>query len=262
MLCKGTGYVGRQDMTALIDARRADNPSDSFYYSRVSRRHKYLWVAVAKVASVTTAITLRELDGNPFSGGALWDDDPSPKLKDCTTPEIVEMLTSQEWFRFGFVRNPYDRLFSAYKSKIGNAGAEEWYLDVQREIREVNDYPTRNGELVGMVSFRDFVRYVQSGVRAGDGHWCVQAKRLMMDMIPYDFIGRFERYGEDFRTVLQRLNAPANVLQTASQVRGQTVKICLAAAYDRELADAVHEIYREDFETFGYDRDSWMFDYE
>ena len=254
--------MGTQDLTALIDARRANDPSDAFWWSMVSRRHKYLWVVVPKVACTTTAITLRELDGNPFSGGALWEDDGVSRLTDFTTDEISEMLISQEWFRFGFVRNPHDRLFSAYKSKIGNAGAEEWYQDVQREIRELKDYPTRNGERVGMVSFRDFVRYVQNGARAGDGHWCVQAERLMMDMIPYDFIGRFERFGEDFRTVLERLNAPEKALRTASQVRGQTVKICLSAAYDRELANAVHEIYREDFETFGYGRDSWMFDYE
>ena len=34
-----------------------------------------------------------------------------------------------------------------------------------------------------------------------------------------------------------------------------------AAAYDRELASHVYGIYREDFETFGYDQDSWLFDY-
>jgi len=259
--------MNQRELTALVDARRADDPWDNFYWSRASRRHKYLWVCVPKVACVTTAVTLRELDGNPCTDGALWEDDGVTKLKDFTTPEIVEMLGSPEWFRFGFVRNPYRRLFSAYKDKIMRTGAERFYRQVQEEIREAYDYPLRDGARAGIVAFRDFVRYVQSGARRGDGHWCVQSGRLMPDMIPYDFIGRFETFARDFRAVLERLAAPApappaEVLASATKRRGGTPKICHAAAYDKELAGAVYEIYKEDFETFGYDRDSWMFEDE
>ncbi|MFQ6113347.1 MAG: sulfotransferase family 2 domain-containing protein, partial [bacterium] len=108
------------------------------------------------------------------------------------------------------------------------------------------DYPQRDGQRIGIVSFRDFVRYVHGGGQPHDGHWCVQATRLMLEMISYDFIGRFERFAEDFRAVLERLNAPAEVMATASQVRGQTAKICLAYVYDKEVADVVYEIYQED----------------
>ncbi len=40
-----------------------------------------------------------------------------------------------------------------------------------------------------------------------------------------------------------------------------TTKMYHAAAYDRELAWRVYKVYQEDFENFGYDRDSWLFDY-
>ncbi len=78
-------------------------------------------------------------------------------------------------------------------------------------------------------------------------------------MISYDFIGRFETFQRDFQALLGRLGAPPEVVASASKVHGQTVKICLASAYDRELADTVYGIYRADFEAFGYEHDSWMF---
>lgn len=249
-----------QELAPLVDAKRQDDPWGNFYWSRVSLEHKYLWVCVPKVASVTTAITLRDLDGNPFSDGALWEDEGVTKLKDFATPEIVEMLSSPDWFRFCFVRNPYDRLFSAYKSKIMWRHAEDIYQAAQQEVREAYDYPTHDGERVGTVAFRDFVKYVTSGARRGDGHWCVQSGRLMTEMISYDFIGRFETFAADLARVLERLHAPDAVSANASVVRGQSTKVPLAAAYDRELASSVYEWYRKDFELFGYQKDSWMFE--
>ena len=248
------------ELASLVDAHRRNDPTQAFYYSRVSAERRYLWVSLPKVASVTTAVCLRQLDGIPHTDGAVWDDEEVPKLQDFATPEIVEMLTSRDWFRFCFVRNPYDRLFSAYKDKIARTDQEPWYRTVQDEIRQAYGYPMSNGNGIATIAFRDFVRYVTSGARRGDGHWCVQSIRLMADMIRYDFIGRFETLADDFRTVLTRLEAPDSVLAQASVVRGNTPKVALAAAYDRELASTVYEWYRSDFEAFGYDRDSWMFE--
>jgi hypothetical protein len=252
--------MNKQEVATLVDARRKSDPTSTFYYTRVSTKHRYVWVSVQKVASVTIGIALRELDGIPLTDGALWDDEEVPKLQDFTTSEIAEMLTSEEWFRFCFVRNPFDRLLSAYKDKIMRVNAESWYRNVQSEIRERYDYPLRDGERAGRVAFRDFVRFVTEGGHSGDGHWCSQSARLMQDMIPYDFIGHFQTFQKDLEAVLDRLDAPAGVREMASTVRGQSPRINLAVAYDRELAAAVHAWYSEDFGAFGYEKDSWMFD--
>jgi len=78
-------------------------------------------------------------------------------------------------------------------------------------------------------------------------------------LISYDFVGRFETFQADFKALLERLGAPPEIVASAEKVHGQTAKICLPAAYDRELADTVYAIYRDDFEAFAYERDSWMF---
>ena len=84
-------------------------------------------------------------------------------------------------------------------------------------------------------------------------------EKLITEMISYDFIGRFETFQRDFKALLEQLGAPPEIVASAEKVHGQTAKICLPAAYDRELADTVYEIYKDDFEAFGYERESWMF---
>ena len=51
----------------------------------------------------------------------------------------------------------------------------------------------------------------------------------------------------------------AELVASASRVHGQTPKIWLSAAYDKDMADAVYTMYEEDFEEFEYARDSWLF---
>lgn len=251
--------MDRSQIAEMIERRREHDPYQIFRWSLVSPQHKYLWIIIPKVACVTTTLTLRQFEGNPYSDGAVWDDPGVLKLRDFATTDIVDMLTSQDWYRFAFVRNPYDRLFSAYKSKIAHPEAEPYYQEVQREIREAFNYPKRDGQRVGTVCFRDFVRYVHDGGRPHDGHWCLQLGRLSTDLIAYDYVGRFERFQHDFQCLLQRLGAPPDVVASALEVHGETVQICLAAAYDRDLADMAHDMYGEDFEAFGYERDSWMY---
>jgi hypothetical protein len=78
------------------------------------------------------------------------------------------------------------------------------------------------------------------------------------DIVRYDFVGRVETFQADFEKVLQRLKAPPEIIATASEPKNKTSKIYPPAiAYDDELAALAFELYKTDFETFGYDRDYW-----
>ncbi|HVT75486.1 MAG TPA: sulfotransferase family 2 domain-containing protein, partial [Acidimicrobiales bacterium] len=78
------------------------------------------------------------------------------------------------------------------------------------------------------------------------------------DRIAYDVVGRFENFAADFRTILLRLGVTEDVLALAGEVTNPTPDFPLAVAYDTELAKVVYDYYREDFERFGYARDSWI----
>lgn len=153
-------------------------------------------------------------------------------------------------------------MFSAWKSKIGN-NWDTQYLRLRDQIRTAHGYPTRPDRPAPMVAFRNFVRFIIDSddpnvVR--DAHWDLQVNVLLYDLIPYDMVGRFERFAEDFTTILTRLGAPPPVLAMAREVTNPTPQVSLAAAYDQELADLVYRYFEPDFETFGYDRGGWLYD--
>jgi hypothetical protein len=259
--------IERKQFETLIDDHRRRHLS-LWEHTWASPAHKYLYVAVGKAACTKIKLSLHQLEGYPplENGSFVHDRDRPgcafvPRLTDFTNAETIEILTSPEWFRFCFVRNPYYRLFSAYKSKMLNY-LDPQYQPVRDEIRTQWDYPIRDGRPAGMVAFRDFVRYVEDRSDPDrDFHWRSQTAIVMPDMIKYDLIGRMESFVQDFEQVLRRLNASAELIAAIPEPVNPTTKLYHAAAYDRELASRVYDMYRNDFENFGYDRDSWLFDY-
>ena len=259
--------IDRQQLEKLLDDHRQRRLS-LWWNSWASPTHKYLYVAVGKAACTKIKLSLHQLEGYPpLADGSLVHDRNRPggpfvpALTDFTNAQAFEILTSPEWFRFCFVRNPFYRLFSAYKSKMLNYGDAQ-YQPVRDEIRARWHYPLRDGRPAGMVAFRDFVRYVeQQADTERDFHWRLQTTIVMPALIKYDFIGRIESFAQDFGQVLKRFNASAELMAAIPQPVNQTTQIYHAAAYDQELADRVYDMYQEDFTNFGYERDSWLFDY-
>ena len=251
-----------QTLSEWVDATR-DQDLDQIltYHSWVSVGHKCVCVTVPKVACSRIKLTLHLLDKNPEPAHLGDVHDAGVRLGSFGREQIVEMLTSPDWFRFCFVRNTYDRLLSAYKPQVGNTWNEQ-YKWLKDEIKKGLGYPLVDGTRESLVPFRDFVRYlrVAKGAVLHDGHFNSQVGILMPHLIPYDFIGRFEAFQSDFERVLNRLNAPPEILATVSEVKNATGKVHPAIAYDRELAGLAYDLYEADFTNFGYDRDSWMYE--
>jgi hypothetical protein len=188
----------------------------------------------------------------------------SLRLSDFDTGQALEILTAPAWFRFCFVRNPYDRLFSAYKSNIMQEidPPSPYYNRIKEQIRELFDYSSRAGKPGGTISFKDFILYVQKTIEQNpDYHWCPMRWGLRADLIDYDFVGRVENFEADFKTVLRQLKVTDDMIPALLKpVNKSPVKgMPLAAVYDWELAERVYTIYKDDFETYGYEKNSWLF---
>ena len=260
--------IDKDQLGALVVSHRRTH-GVLWWHTWASRSHKYLYVAVGKAACTKIKLTLHQLEGYPPV------DDPSlihdrdhprcafvPRLTDFPNEEAIDILASPEWFRFCFVRNPYYRLFSAYKSKMLNY-LDPQYQPVRDHIRGKYGYPVRGGQPAGMVAFRDFVRYVEEMTdQDRDFHWRSQTALVMLAAIEYGFIGHLESFQDDLEHVLRRLGASDELIGTIPEPVNPTTKMYHAAAYDRELAARVYDMYRDDFENFGYDCDSWLFDFE
>ena len=236
------------------------NPPDTW----VSPIHRYFCMTIPKTACSKIKFVLQELEGLPLPPDPFdvhMRNTPGyrfvPSLTDFATAEGVEILTSDDWFRFAFVRNPYARLFSAYKQKVLDLTSP--YIGFREAIRQHAGYPASPGGALGNVGFADFVHYIATQPdEFRDGHWKSQTSTLHLDVIRYDFIGRVETFEEDFTQVLHRFQAPPALLATLRERVNTTVKLPLAVAYNKVLADLVYTLYRADFITFGYAQDSWM----
>ena len=252
------------DTEALADkiseVRETDLHQSFSYHSWVSVKHKYICMTVPKVACSTIKLLLNQLEGKPDPEDLGDIHDRGLHLSDFTVDENVEMLASPEWFRFAFVRNPYDRLLSAYKSKVGIWGDEYGWL--QEEIKAAYDYPIHPQGWKAIPAFRDFVRYLvfHWDRVGGDGHFNLQSNILAHDLINYDSIKWFFYFVDEFRGILQRFNAPQEIARRVSVRRNVTLPVHHPLAYDRELADSVYELYRQDFEQYGFEKNSWLYD--
>ena len=59
--------------------------------------------------------------------------------------------------------------------------------------------------------------------------------------------------------MLRGFGATPELLSFLREWINTTPAVLLAAAYSKQLADTAFAVYRDDFEVFGYARESWMF---
>jgi hypothetical protein len=252
-------------LLSQVDIRHSKPHSTLSYNSYVSIKHKYLFMSVPKAACTKVKWSLHQLEGySPPDQLSLLHSRPEDgqpfvrSLKDFNREEALDILTSPDWFRFCFVRNPYDRILSAYRSKI--LSGDPQYGNLRDKIRRLYRYPTTDsGERIGGVTFHDFVRYVhRMPDRNRDYHWRSQFNITLCDAIDYSYIGRFENFEEDFTELLRKFDAPEELITAVPERLNKTPPLPHPAVYDRDIAKLVYEMYREDFAVFDYVRDSWL----
>jgi dermatan 4-sulfotransferase 1 len=221
----------------------------------VSERCRYFYMAIPKVASSKIKMVLQQVEGYPLPADPFdvhARDRPGSsfvsRLADFSPGQAVEILTGPDWFRFAFVRNPYDRLLSAYHDKIADLASP--YVGVRASILALGGHPPDSKRIP---TFADFVRYVEAQPDLQrDGHWRSQAGILCLDDISYDFIGRQERFEADFAYALRQFSKLESTSVALSEVINASRPGAAAGAYDATLAALVYGTYKTDFDAFGY----------
>lgn len=143
-----------------------------------------------------------------------------------------------KYFKFAFVRNPWDRLLSAY-SYLRDGGWNEqdrrWYDENISHLRDFNSF---------VIEWLDSNR-LQSHLhlRPQSEFICDSRQRPLID-----YLGYFESLPEDFAHIARVLNIEARLGHVNTSKRNDYRDI-----YSPEAIEKVYSVYRRDIENFGYD---------
>ncbi|XP_018426420.1 PREDICTED: carbohydrate sulfotransferase 14 [Nanorana parkeri] len=176
----------------------------------VNDRYKFLYCYVPKVACSNWKRVIKVLDGHLENVDVKLKMDHLSDLtflSDLSVEEIRYRL--QYYYKFLFVREPMERLLSAYRNKFGEI--KEYQQKYGMEI--VKRYRENPGVSQGEdVTFSEFFRYLlDEDVEKMNEHWMPIYNLCQPCAVTYDFIGSYERLREDANTVLENVNAPLYV---------------------------------------------------
>lgn len=145
----------------------------------------------------------------------------------------------ENYFKFTFVRNSWDRFLSLYKYRVktehptlaGNPlSFKEWVKNIYNKNPK---YYKVNGP------------YMQRFMLSEQLDWITDAN----GSINIDFIGRFEKIQDDFNIVCDKIGIPRQELPH----KNKTEHKHYTEYYDDETRELAAEKYKKDIEYFGYE---------
>lgn len=172
----------------------------------ISRKYKCIFVHIIKTGgvSVATALKMRKTHCH------------------MSASAIRKRVGEKKWnsyFKFSFVRNPYDKLVSQYHYNRQSFGYEDAtfkeYATAFGEGKQISTYPQLNS-------------------------WYLDEE--------VDFVGRFENLQQDFETVCEKIGATDLMLPHKNKSKHKHY----TEYYDDEIKQIVAEKYALDIENFGY----------
>ncbi|KAL9973572.1 hypothetical protein ACROYT_G020045 [Oculina patagonica] len=163
-------------------------------------------------------------------------------------------------YKFMFVREPFERLLSAYKDKfVSTRPVDRHMLDTygRKIIRRFRPNATQKALQAGDdVTFPEFIEYIlKEGIHEGlNWHWNTYEDQCRPCSVEYNFIGRFEFLTQDAEYALKKA-AVYNLTLFPSKTSYSKTHQELIKYYSQIPLDWIIQlgrVYRSSFEMFGY----------
>lgn len=258
----------------------------------VSKKLKVIYVPVFKVGTTSMMYNIAYLENNPYimnqelskpgqrdfhlheMGGPAWQ---NHTIYTKSTGEIRKVFEDPEYLKFGFVRNPYDRVISAYLDKVVQFGPETREYQKQMYGLYGDDFQMREFRNQTKPSFKEYLQGIEKVLKQPrskstnfwakeafednngrrDLHWRPQVELLHPDLIHLDYVGRFEAMDVDRDVVLNWMyqhtdrRIPEHKLKKMHSTDPEhKIEIYNELKKDIELKELVLRIYQEDFSRF------------
>lgn len=178
----------------------------------VSDEYQFIWFSVPKAGYTTIFTILSTHLGSAMNGHGV----------------PFEPGRHRDYFKFAFVRNPWDRVVSTYQNKV-----------VDRPYAFFHECFGKDFEyFVDFISRKDLTKT--------DDHIKLQIE--LFPATPLDFIGRFENFEEDLTYVLEVIGLSGVTIPH----KNSTVHDHYSTYYNERTKAIIAEKYKRDIEAFGY----------
>jgi len=174
-------------------------------------------------------------------------------------------MTMETYFKFTFVREPFERILSAYKDKfVYLRRTDRPILEFHgREILK-NFRPNATREAftkLDDITFREFIQYLvtrgsNETTKVMDFHWDNYVNFCAMCAIKYDFIGHYETMEEDLADLVAAAGISGeDAKRFTYKKKSSDTSASLLQYYSQiplEWIDILGWMFRASFEMFGY----------
>lgn len=188
------------------------DPSIAYGYNQVNYANRKIYRAETKVSSWYSHLRAIKSKLHPFENEKI-------PLQHANYIELQKLYNLKNVFKFSFVRNPYERLLSAYK-----------WLNVKKD-------------------FNNFVREDLNQLVNENYYFFPQHSFLENSSkeIPIDYIGRFESLTSDLEHLMDILRIKIKLKNIH-----QSLSVNTAIRIDSDSEQIIKKIYKKDFSLFDY----------
>jgi len=172
----------------------------------INHEYKVLFIHVIKTGGTSIATALN-MDRKQYH------------IPATTVRKLVGEGIWADYFKFAFVRNPYEKIVSQYHYNRGKFGFKD-------------------------STFEEYIKAWSKGAKISthpQSHLSYINEKL-------DFIGRFETLQQDYNTICDKIEIPRQQLPHKNKSKHK----CHTEYYDDETRQIVAEKYAKDIEYFGY----------
>lgn len=202
----------------------------------ISHALKLIFIHTPKCAGTSVASALSEVGAKfELSGlasraeriryGQVWMQHiPARTLRDDLSPEVWN-----EYYKIGFVRNPWDWMVSLFHYRFKRIGPRA-VVPSDEDKRAFREWACR------------FCLYDPTGPRGVEYYLSDPFGNILVD-----YVGRYERLSVDFAAICEKIGVKATLPHLNASPRCE-----YAPYYDNRVRDIVGEKYARDIKRFGY----------
>ena len=204
----------------------------------VSHKHRFIFFAVPKTATHAIRQALRQ-----HAGSDDWEQQvlfgkqylPIPEIAKIqhghiSVRQILPHLDVEIWqsyFKFGFVRNPFDRYVST--CFFLNRNTPDFAESADAFMKRALSTPR----------FRNRILVKPQSLQLSDEN----------GTIALDYVGRYESLQQSYDDICERIGIPSTNLERKNPSKHKP----FIDYYDDELRRIVSDFYQDDLQTFGYE---------